>query len=146
MGKTKASGMRLDESVMEQLDAEAARRGMTRAELVRVYIDRQLRETRREHLREMRRVADDLAEQARSIFKNLPAGEIEDEDPLGFDMTDAGNILIRDPQTSHDYMLFEGVAVRLRLLGDRVELTFWKDGEQIDEKVVPLEEAKADAG
>jgi hypothetical protein len=136
--KTTPFGIRLGDGALEQLEAEADRRGISRAGLARQFIDAQLEEMRRAELERIRALSDRLAAEAKVLFAHLPAGEIEEDDPLYFTASPEGGLLLVDPLTGHHYRALEDGAVRLRLLGDQVELVVLQDGKELERRLVPV--------
>ena len=82
MRKADSFGIRLHASVLDQLEAEAVRRGVTRAALVRALVEVELEELRSEDRRRLRALLDKVHEQARAVFEELSAGEIEEGDQI----------------------------------------------------------------
>lgn len=91
---------------------------------------------RQTELKRLAGLAPDLAEQARGLFRALPADEIDDDEPLKMTANDAGELVLRRAdEPTYQYHLFDGHAVRLRALDDETgELTLWRDGVEVERR------------
>jgi hypothetical protein len=95
----------------------------------------------RAELNRIRGLAPQLAQQASAIFKNLPAGEIGDDEPLHFTANQAGEIRIRVDASNSIFMVFRGAAVRLRTTGpDEAEMVIYRQGRVIERRLFTLSE------
>ena len=77
---------------------------------------------------------EDVQEEIRADFarlsSNLPAGELNEDDPVGIGSTSAGLLVIKTPRGAYQLME-DGSTVRIRGIGGRREMVRFRDGEVI---------------
>jgi hypothetical protein len=79
--------------------------------------------------------ADDLSRQSRTLFANLPADEVGDDEPLNFRTDTAGRLMVKTERAG--YHLIGAQTYRYRVLEDGTEeISVWENGEQVHRALV----------
>lgn len=135
-GTTIVLSLRVLTGTGKYLQKLAQENGWTVTELIRRALRDWLRRydrMRKAALRRMAGLAEDLSEQARRVFLELPADEITDDEPLHFTVDVGGGVVIRADRTGAEYRLFQGHAVRLRTIENGCgEMVVFRSGEAIE--------------
>ena len=140
------TGVRVPPSIVKQIDKAAAQHGLSRSQTIRVALQRFLvaeATARRETLEryEDEGLSESMADQAIRIFKELPDGEIKDDERLAFKLDESSEVLtIRRERDGVQYQLYEydstDYAVRLEMIGGgKGKLSFYRGGEVIETRV-----------
>lgn len=86
--------------------------------------------------------AEVIAAQARALFGNLPAGAIDEDEPLGFTI-DRGALVVVVERTRAMYHLCQGQTIRVQMVGGGLELSAWHNGHATELRVMTADELKA---
>lgn len=138
------TGVRVPPSIVNQIDKAAARHRLSRSQTIRVALQRFLvaeATARRETLERYEGLSESMADQAMRIFKELPDGEIKDDERLAFKLDESSEVLtIRRERDGVQYQLYEydstDYAVRLEMIGGgKGKLSFYRGGEVIETRV-----------